>query len=198
MLALGSLHIAKLQDGPIAASLKHYAIGLRRVAKSVSLTTRRGHPATLAAAMLLAFYECWSADHQKWSNHLLGAKQLILEIDFAGMTKYIKRKKMQQRREEQERVHQSFLDGRNPSIDDYSRSSLQTDEVDENLVGMLMGKRVSYDQYGRIMNDLVSEAEWTRDYTERELEIYETQRDLFWWYCKQDVYQSILGGGKLL
>jgi hypothetical protein len=43
--------------------------------------------------MLLGFYECWSADHQKWSNHILGAKQLVKEIDFAGMTRHIKNKK---------------------------------------------------------------------------------------------------------
>lgn len=196
MLALGSLHIAKLQGGPITASLKHYAIGLRRVAKSVSLPTRRGHPATLAAAMLLAFYECWSADHQKWSNHIFGAKQLVREIDFVGMTRYAKRKRAQHRQEEQMRLQQCQL---HLPFDKRARfSSPPADEVDENLVGMLMGKKVIYDQYGQVMDSFVSEQDWNREYTERELETYETQRDLFWWYCKQDTYQSILGGGKLL
>lgn len=197
MLALASLHIAKLQGGPITASLKHYAIGIRRVGKSVSLPTRRGHPATLAAALLLAFYECWSADHQKWSNHLLGARQLVREIDFVGMTRFIKRRKAQQRNEEARRYQQSFFDGENSAFDYNGRFSPQAEEVDENLVGMLMGKKVRYDQYGQIIEDFVSMKDWNKTYTERDLEIYETQRDLFWWYCKQDVYQSILGGGKL-
>lgn len=198
MLSLASLHIAKLQNGPIAASLKHYAIGIRRVAKSVSLPSRRGQPATLAAALLLAFYECWSADHQKWSNHLLGAKQLVREIDFKGMTKFMKKRRTQQRRDEHMRQQQTQLDGGHSSLDGLTQSSSAIDEVDENLVGLLMGKKVRYDEYGQIMPDFVSEPDWCKEYTERELEIYETQRDLFWWYCKQDVYQSILGGGKLL
>jgi hypothetical protein len=28
--------------------------------------------------------------------------------------------------------------------------------------------------------------------------MYESQRDLFWWYCKQDAFQSILSGNRLL
>jgi hypothetical protein len=189
MLALASLHIAKLQGGPITASLKHYAISLRRVAKSVSLPTRRGHPATLAAALLLAFYECWSADHQKWTNHLLGAKQLVREIDFANMTRYIERKRAQ---------HQAQFRGKFSSNNDVKFStSFDSEETDENLVGVLMGKKVRYGEYGHV-DDFASEPYWPRNYTEKDLEIYETQRDLFWWYCKQDVYQSILGGGKLL
>lgn len=34
--------------------------------------------------------------------------------------------------------------------------------------------------------------------TERDLRDYENLRDLFWWYCKMDVYQGILGGTPLL
>jgi hypothetical protein len=198
MLAIGSLHIAKLQNGPIAASLKHYAIGLRRVAKSVGIYSRRRQPATLAAAMLLAFYECWCADHQKWSNHLLGAKQLVREIDFAGMTRYIKNKTARRRQEEQQRYQQTQGQGVPYGLDDRTRFQPNVDEVDENIVSMLMGKRLFYDRYGQIIDDSVWDGPQRKEYSERDLEIYETQRDLFWWYCKQDVYQSILGGGRLL
>ncbi|KAH7314149.1 hypothetical protein BKA65DRAFT_571361, partial [Rhexocercosporidium sp. MPI-PUGE-AT-0058] len=196
MLALASLHISKLQGGPITASYKHYALSLRRIAKSVSLPTRRGHPATLAAALLLAFYECWSADHQKWSNHLLGAKQLVKEIDFAGMTRYIKRKKARKRQEALERNQYSHEHGLEYDFDDQSHLQA-SDEVDEDIVGTLMGRKVSYDEYGQIIDDGRNAGMWEKEYTDRDLEIYETQRDLFWWYCKQDAYQSILGGGKL-
>jgi hypothetical protein len=198
MLALGSLHIAKLQNGPIAASLKHYAIGLRRVAKSVSLYSRRRQPATLAAAMLLAFYECWSADHQKWSNHILGAKQLVREIDFAGMTRYIRNKKAQQRQEERLRYQQAQVPGSMHGLGDRARFQRNVDELDENIVLMLMGEKLLYDQYGQLVDDSAPGDTWSKEYSERDLETYETQRDLFWWYCKQDVYQSILGGGRLL
>jgi hypothetical protein len=192
MLALASLHIAKLQNGPITASYKHYALSLRRVAKSVSLPTRRGHPATLAAALLLAFYECWSADHQKWSNHLLGAKQLVREIDFAGMTKYIKKKAQAERHEEADSYNEAF----SPEFEESYQPSVG--EVDENLVGILMGRKIQYDQYGQIIDDGAFSSGTAKEYTKRDLEIYETQRDLFWWYCKQDCYQAILGGGRLL
>ena len=198
MLAISSLHIAKLQNGPIAASLKHYAIGLRRVAKSVSIYSRRRQPATLAAAMLLAFYECWSADHQKWSNHLLGAKQLVREIDFAGMTRYIKNKKSQQRQEDDARSQQVQAQGGIYGLDDRARLQTNVEEVDENIVSMLMGKQLFYDQYGQVIDDNPPGDLRGKEYSERDLDTYEIQRDLFWWYCKQDVYQSILGGGRLL
>ena len=198
MLALASLHIAKLQNGPITASLKHYAIGLRRVAKSLSSPSRRGQPSTLAASMLLAFYECWCADHQKWSNHLLGAKQLVREIDFAGMTKQIKTMRIQQRQEERERDYHAQQQSGSGYFEDPSRFHAIIEDVDENIVGMLMGKKLRYDRYGRILDDDASDDRPSRVFTQRELDIYEIQRDLFWWYCKQDVYQSILGGGRLL
>jgi hypothetical protein len=196
MLALASLQIAKLQNGPITASLKHYAIGIRRVGKSLSSSSRRGQPATLAASMLLAFYECWCADHQKWSNHLLVAKHIVREIDFTGMTKYIRSVKEQKRRKERERGFQQQSIG--GFYDDRSRQQEIDEDVDENIVGMLMGREIRYNQYGLIMDDVASDNGSTRSYTQRELDVYETQRDLFWWYCKQDVYQSILGGGRLL
>ncbi|KAH6663471.1 hypothetical protein B0J14DRAFT_661984 [Halenospora varia] len=198
MLALACLHIAKLQNRPITASLKHYAIGLRRVAKCVSLPSKRGQPATLAAALLLAFYECWSADHQKWSNHVLGARQLVREIDFSGMTRYIKSKKIQKRQEERMRYyHQAQQQGMGHNFyDDRVQFQAYVDDVDENIVGMIMGKEVAYDTYGSVIDDGANGQD-TRAYSEKDLEIYETQRDLFWWYCKQDAYQSILGGGRL-
>ena len=197
MLALASLHIEKLQGVPNTASLKHYHISLRRVARSVGLPSRRGHPATLAAALLLAFYECWSAEHQKWSNHLFGARQLVREIDFAGMTKCIKNRRAQQRRDDWARQYQAQLQGISPLVDERNRFQPHIDEVDENIVGIILGRRVRYDQYGQML-DYSEDAGWTKEYSERELEIYETQRDLFWWYCKQDAYSGILGGGKLL
>lgn len=195
MLAIASLHIAKLQNGPITSSLKHCAIALRRVAKSVSLPSRRGQPATLAATLLLGFYECWCSDHQKWCNHLLGARQLVGEIDFAGMTRYIKAIKLQQRQAEYQRMQEM---AGNDIYDEKRIYQQSNDEVDENIVGMLMGKRLHYDQNGQVLDDDVPWVDGNRTYTQRELEIYENQRDLFWWYCKQDVYQSILGGGHLL
>jgi len=199
MCALASLHIAKLQNKPITPSLKHYAYSLRRVAKSLSQPSRRGQPATLAAAMLLAFYEVWCADHQKWTNHLLGARMLVREIDFAGTTQYIKSMKQRQRSDEEyARSHQIQRYGEATLHDSGFEPSKIADDVNENIIAILMGKQLRYDQYGQVIDENVQETGQNKVYTGRDLEIYETQRDIFWWYCKQDVYQSILGGGKLL
>lgn len=127
---------------------------------------------------------------------MLGAKQLVKEIDFAGMTRHIKRKKAQKRQEVLERQHFAYDNGLEYDFDDQSHLRPH-DEVDENIVGIIMGRKVSYDEYGQVVDDDRIPG-WGKEYTERDLEIYETQRDLFWWYCKQDTYQSILGGGKLL
>jgi hypothetical protein len=121
---------------------------------------------------------------------------IVREIDFTGMTKYIRSVKEQKRREERERGFQQQSIG--GFYDDRSRQQEIDEDVDENIVGMLMGREIRYNQYGLIMDDVASDNGSTRSYTQRELDVYETQRDLFWWYCKQDVYQSILGGGRLL
>jgi hypothetical protein len=197
MLAIASLHIAKLQNGPVSASLKHYAIGLRSVGKLINHPERQREPATLAAAMLLAFYECWCADHQKWSNHLLGARQLLRVIDFADMSRHIRRARIQRREQGQMRYHQQQQQGLGDNIHDETlRHPASVDEVDENLLGLLMGIDVRYEDRRRVINDNAKEK--PREYSQRELDDYELQRDLYWWYCKQDAYQSILGGGRLL
>lgn len=198
MLALASLHIAKLQNRPATASLKHYHISLRRIAKNVGLPTRRGQPATLAAVLLLGFYECWGADHQKWSNHLLGARQLVREIDFAGITRHRKASKIQERQEARMRYYEAQQDEtRQTFYDDRARFQAYTDDVDENIVALLMGKMVLYDEYGQVMDENTFDSNF-KTYTKKDVELYETQRDLFWWYCKQDAFQSVLGGGRLL
>ncbi|RFU28285.1 hypothetical protein B7463_g8062, partial [Scytalidium lignicola] len=180
MLALASLHIAKLQNGPVTSCLKHCAIAIRRIAKYVAIPSKIGHPATLAATLLIGFYECWCGDHQKWSNHLLGARQLLRHTDYSGITTYIKSRSVQR--------HQSLSSSYQHRRDDFDPEFLdedhdqyrEDDDVDENIIGLLMGKTLRYDEYGQVID-----------------KNYETQRDLFWWYCKQDVYQSLLSGGRL-
>jgi hypothetical protein len=198
ILALAALHIAKLQGDHITASLKHYSISLRRIGKSVSHPSRKNRLATLAAALVLALYECWCADHQKWSNHLLGARMLLKEIEFAPMTKYIKSMKLKQRQEEEAQNFPGMQQTFGGFHEDGSIYQRANEDVDENIVGMLMGKRVQYDQYGQIVDDEGADTPGPKSYTYKQLQDYETQRDLFWWYCKMDSYHSILGGGRLL
>lgn len=202
MLAIGSLHMALLQESPITASLKHYHIAIRRVAKIVRLPSHRGQPATLAATLLLGWYELMSADHQKWSSHLLGARQLLKEIDFVGIAKYLRNKRMQHQQVRHTNLyHHELALGICESYGNdeaYAREEPIQDDVNENLVGMIMGKTLRYDQYGQVLEDFGTPANHYRDFTHGELEMYESQRDLFWWYCKQDAFQSILSGNRLL
>ncbi|KAF2395806.1 hypothetical protein EJ06DRAFT_264283 [Trichodelitschia bisporula] len=170
MLALASLHIAKLQGASITPSFKHYAYALKRIHHCVGHAKKRHLPTTLAATLLLGFYEVLTADHLKWSSHLLGAKQLIVEIDFKGMAKAARRAKYSQ-----------------PSDADRP----DTPPVDEALVGTIVGSQLRYDNFGSIED--ASQAERRFDMAQ-----YELYQDLFWWYAKQDAYQSIVSGNRLL
>lgn len=201
MLALSAFHIAKLTNSPPMAAIKHYGYAIRKVAHSVSLPTRRGQPATLAATMLLGYYEVMNGEHQKWSNHLLGSQVLLNEIDFRGMTNYIKRQKKQQRNRQAQMFHHNMAMG--VDLDYYEDEPedvpyLPDDDVNENLVGMIMGKKLKYDESGQILDDVYEPSGKEKVYTRRDIEIYENQRDLFWWYAKQDAFQSILSGNRLL
>lgn len=205
ILALASLHIAKLQGTTIIASLKHYHMALRRVAKYVSIQDKRSEVSTLAATLLLGFWEVISAEHAKWNSHLLGARQLIVETDFAGMTKRIKENKAERDRTRRGSVSIG-ADGR-PVFHPNKARRLDSDayldlyqEVDENLVSLFMGRSVRYDEYGQVVEESPRrEAPQPKNQIRvRDVEDYEIRRDLFWWFARQDVYQSILSGGGLL
>ena len=122
---------------------------------------------------------------------------LIKEIDFEGMTKYLNSMKLKQRREEEAKNFPGMQQTFGSAHEDHNLYQRANEDVDENIVRMLMGKRVQYDQYGRIVDD-DNELQGPKSYTRRQLQDYETQRDLFWWYCKMDAYHSILGGSRLL
>ena len=123
---------------------------------------------------------------------------LIKEIDFAGMTKYLNAMKLKQRQEEEAQNFPGMQQTFGSIHEDYSLYQRANEDVDENIVGMLMGKRVQYDQYGQILDDDSADFQGRKSYTRRQLLDYETQQDLFWWYCKMDAYHSIIGGGRLL
>lgn len=195
MLALSSLHIAKLQDKPTWVSLKHYHYAIRKLARNVSLPTRRKQLATLATTLLLGYYEVMSADHSKWCDHLLGSQQLVKHIDFAGMTKFLKQRKRQLAHENAMSV--TAQDDKF-DLDGEEAEQSTEDEIDENLVGLLMGKKVDYGEMGEVMEDWEMYELGRKAYTQKDLDLYETQRDLFWWFLKQDTIQSILSQNRLL
>lgn len=198
MLALSSLHIAKLQHTSPTTSLKHYHYALRRVAKALGQPAKRNDVSILAATLLLGFYEVTTAEHNKWNSHLAGARQLIMDIDFAGMGKRIA-------------AHKS-ADGQNTLYHDFYNAYEHpnrgrefandvpmkiNNEINEDLVSAIMGWQIRYDQYGFILDGAKSETGY-KPLTAKEMEDFDIQRDLFWWFCKQDMYQSMVSGNRLL
>ncbi|KAL8735197.1 MAG: hypothetical protein Q9166_001073 [cf. Caloplaca sp. 2 TL-2023] len=198
-LALASLHIAKLQQTSATPSLKHYHYALRRVAKAVGHPTKRREIATLAATLLLGFFEVTTAEHNKWNSHLAGARELILEIDFAGMTKRINAYKAETN---MIRKGGMYDYGHNQHYGDQRRMSfdiLRTDkELDEDLISILMGYRTRYDEYGHVTDLNEPPSHYHVPLTPQDVEKFEIQCDLFWWYAKQDMYQSLISGNRLL
>ena len=195
MLALGALQVAKLQKIPATAAMKHYHLAIRRVAKTVRSTNRRRHISTIAASLLLAYFEVWSSDHNKWCNHLFGTSILFREIPLGDMTRDImplKRRKRRQLEKEQVPQFDSFYGGYSMPIVNHD-----LDDLDVDLLAQLTGKLLTHADYGQV-DDPPQHSGSRRFHTERDMETYEHLRDLFWWYSKMDVYQSILGGTKLL
>ena len=202
MLALASLHIAKLQKASSTPSLKHYHFALRKVAKSLGNPTKRNNIATLAATLLLGFYEVTTAEHNKWNSHLAGAKQLIMEIDFVGTTNRIKAWKRTSQANRDKRQFNGYTNGfGDPYIHQHKPwdSSESDQEPDENLISIFMGWKTRYNEYGQIIEgDGIPIPQSTKPVSQKEVDDYEAHCDLFWWYAKQDMYQSIISGNRLL
>lgn len=199
MLALGSLQMAKLQGLPHTASMKHYHLSLRRVARNYQSASRRVQPATLAATMLLGFYEVWNSDHDKWCKHMWGARAIFKEIPIRDMTNRIIALKRKQR----QLVQDLNLEYGDPQSTDSIVAEHDIDLVDSSLVSKLSGRPVAYDDatpdpYPSSSAGPIPSWSAPSHYTEKDIETYELIADVFWWYCKMDVYQSILGGTPLL
>ncbi|KAK8042677.1 C6 finger domain-containing protein [Apiospora phragmitis] len=214
MLALASLQIAKLQYVPQTASLKHYHLSLRRVARNIGRPGRRNQPSNLAATMLLAYYEVWNSDHEKWSKHLLGARWIIRDIPFRHMTRSVmimKRRSRQRAAVQQQRSANMSYGDPTGTFGTYDSPSGQPqeeeevdpmyrawDQLDAQLLTELTGKLTTFDELGMGPETPPFHRPAYRDnVTQKDMDEYEKLSDLYWWYCKMDIYQHILGGTKL-
>ncbi|KAJ5592229.1 hypothetical protein N7537_009133 [Penicillium hordei] len=196
ILAISSLHIAYLQQVPTTVSLKHYHYALKRVGSAVGLPLRRKQVGTLAATLLLGYYEVISADHSKWNNHLGGSTHLIREIDFAKITRDLR---AHRRRAHEHRRQSGWSDswwGMSGDDSEDDPFSEKEGNVDEDLVGAIMGQTVNYDDFGCINNESMLPSK--KHFTRKDIEVFRIQCDLYWWYTKQDAFQSFIGGNKLL
>jgi hypothetical protein len=189
MLALASLHIARLQNESPTPSMKHYSWSLKRIHSCVSNVKKRYKLTTIAATMLLGFYEIMTAEHTKWNMHLTGSKQLFLETDFVTMSRQFRKLKM-------ERLFraQRGEDFNNTSPPLRARDEIldQISDVDDRIVSEFAGKAVRYDDHGQIVTQNKKLP------PDLDLGRFEILRDLYWWYLKQDAYQSIISGNPLL
>lgn len=192
MLALASLQIAKLQGVPATAAMKHYHLAIRRVAKNVKSPRRRMQPATLAATLLLSYFEVWQSDHSKWCNHLFGARILFREIPLRWMSRHClpaKRRRLRQKDAEELLQMNTYYAG----FKFVPKSQLF--DLNYSLLTALSGQLVTPDDHGL---DNESDHETPGSASDKDIDDYENLRDLYWWYCKMDVYQSMLGGTALL
>jgi hypothetical protein len=191
MLSLASLHISKLQGAAITPSFKHYAYALKRIHQCVGRTNKRHLPTTLAATLLLGFYEVMTADHQKWCRHLMGASRLMIEIDYRSMARKARRIRAEQAVQDQFPVFDGNM-GTQLSTHDQDLSVLL---IDEALVSNLCGRRLGYDDMSHIDDEMKNPSTSTSPFNMQKYELYQ---DLFWWYARQDTYQSIIAGNRLL
>lgn len=197
ILAISSLHIAKLQQAPLTISLKHYQYAIRRIAKAVGLPVPRRDLATLAATLTLGFYEVVAADHSKWNNHVSGAAQLIKEINIGQQTRDLR---AYRRAVRAYRIQMAQLD---PWFDITDLYGGEDDpfadremDIDPHLISTLLGREVDFDLLGRI--DTVEELRARKVYwTPKDIENFRIQTDLYWWFVKQDLFQSLISGNSL-
>jgi hypothetical protein len=198
MLALASLQIAKLQGASLTPSYKHYAYSLKRLSRDLGHPKKRLSIPTLATSMLLAYYEVWTAEHVKWSTHLVGAAQLLAELDFRSLTREARRLKAAQAAEDRQFPYQ------NPEmlIDQKSFNQRLEERAlmpSESLVSTIVGKKVSYDDFGIVLEENGARNEKKTNLPERvDLQSFETFQDLYWWYIRHDAFQSLVSGNPLM
>lgn len=168
--------------------MKHYSLALRRIAKNVRTPVRRKHTATLAATLLLGYYEVWNGDHNTWCNHLYGARILLAEMQLRDMSKRCLPAKA---------LKDRYATMRKMGLYDFGMPiPKDLDELDFKLLSTITGYHIQATDYC-LTEDQVFSMDHSRT-TDRDLRDYDNLRDLFWWYCKMDVYQGILGGTPLL
>lgn len=196
MLALASLHIAKLQGASVTPSYKHYAYSLKRLHHCLGHPKKRYQISTLATSLLLAFYEVMTAEHVKWSTHLVGARQLLTELDYRTMSQDARRMKAQQAAMEKNFAYQypDMLMDQHQINKTFKESMM---DPDENLVGTIFGKQLRYNEFGRVFEDFEN-ARPSSIPKQMSLKDFEVYQDLYWWYARQDTFQSIVSGNHLM
>lgn len=174
ILAMSGLLIAKKQGASFTPSLRHYAFALKRLHQALGDETKRHDVATLVTALLLGYYEVTTGDHLKWSGHLAGARLLVGTVDYAGMSREVRRRR--------------------------ARDKYYLDDAAQGVLQAVTGLAVNYDADvpGVNLGDGFGDYRplWQRQ--NLDLRKFNLYQDMFWWYCQQDTFQSIISGNHLL
>ena len=202
ILALSSLHIAKLQGDSMVVPIQYYHRGLLSVGKAVADVKQRGMVVTLAATMLLGFWEVMAAEHNKWNSHLLGARQLLVEADFVALSSRIREcqfaaaKATPQR--ECDNLDPGYVDLQ--CQDQSLTSNVQELLMTETLADILTGQKGRYQRVRSAVDVNAAGLPGTTRHaqTPEAIKDDELRLDLVWWFLKQDLYQSILSQNPLL
>ena len=197
MLALSSLQISRLQSTPLTIPMKHYQFALRKVARSVAVPSKRSSISTLAATLLLSHFEVISGEHAKWNSHLAGARQLLIEVDFKGMTRRIVEEKLRLASSVDVDWSRPYVNAQFQSYGDDLPWVPEPNSVDESVVSQMTGVKVKYERHGSIVDESNVTTSNGR-LSEKEMDEYQTYRDLFWFYTKLDMIQALLRGRRLL
>lgn len=132
-----------------------------------------------------------TAEHVKWSTHLVGAAQLLLEFDFASLTGEAQRLKDVQDSQEK-KPHDGFSQpGPLPTGDAIM--------LDEALISQIFGEKITYKGLGRILEHEDGSQEKKPPFLGKlDLKTFETLQDLQWFYMRQDAFQSMVSGNPLM
>ncbi|PVH94263.1 hypothetical protein DM02DRAFT_661196 [Periconia macrospinosa] len=197
MLAMASLHIAKLQNASTTPSYKHYAFALKRLARCLGNPKKRLSVATFATSALLGFYEVMTAEHIKWNTHVVGCAQLISELGFPSLTQKARQLKAAKIEEESKLpYHNPYMLINQKQLDRILRNSAMM--PDEGLISTIVGNKVSYDDFGKVFEETNRRASNSVLLDDLDLRTYETLQDIYWFYARQDAFQSIISGNPLI
>jgi hypothetical protein len=66
-------------------------------------------------------------------------------------------------------------------------------------VSTIVGSRVSYDDFGMVLEESGARHD-TGQQSPRKLDLtsYEIMQDLYWWYCRHDVFQCMISSNSLM
>lgn len=82
----------------------------------------------------------------------------------------------------------------------FNKKLQQSDlKPDENLVSTIIGKQVSYDDFGMVVEDNGARQDAKTNLPGNfDMRSFETFQDLYWWYCRHDMWQSCVSGNPLM